>query len=143
MNKTEYDDIKANLIKKSLEKDKKDVYPPVERRKGEDGRLSFIKLMSLLVWAIVLIMLGFVVKAGKSFSYIKQNNMFFANSDLWNVELLRIAMRINIVCFIVCGIVIGLNFTRNKRRNDRIKKSLIFCKLVCFVVMLFLFLKLY
>ena len=35
MGKSEYDDIKANLIKKSLEKDKTEVYVPIERRKGK------------------------------------------------------------------------------------------------------------
>ena len=43
MYKSEYDEIKANLIKKSLEKDKTEVCVPVERRKGNDGIITFIK----------------------------------------------------------------------------------------------------
>ena len=45
MPKTEYDEIKANLIKKSLDQNEREVIVPPERRKGEDGLLQFINLI--------------------------------------------------------------------------------------------------
>ena len=54
MSKTEYDEIKANLIKKSLEKNKTDVYVPIERRKKDDARLNFINLEKMV--SILMIM---------------------------------------------------------------------------------------
>ena len=61
MFKSEYDEIKANLIKKSLEKDKTDVYVPVERRKGNDIRLKIINLMCFLVWGVLIIILAIIM----------------------------------------------------------------------------------
>ncbi len=143
MNKTEYDEIKANLIKKSLEKDKTDVYVPLERRKGPDGILNIINLMCFLIWGALFIIISVIVKAGESVAYIKNNDLLWLASNFWNLDLLKIAFFMTVSCIFVCTISIILNFTRNKRRSDRIRKSLIFCEFGCFIVAIFLMLKIY
>lgn len=143
MNKTEYDEIKANLIKKSLEKDKNDVYIPIERRKKTDNRLNFINLMCLLAWGAFFIIIAVIIKAGRSVSYISKNNLLWLPLNFWRADLLRIALIITIICVFVCSLSILLNFTRHKRRTDKIKKSLIFCEINCLIIGVFLILKLY
>ena len=73
MYKSEYDEIKANLIKKSLEKDKTELCVPVERRKGNDGLITFINVISFSVWAVLLIIFALISKAGKSIVNIERN----------------------------------------------------------------------
>ena len=143
MNRTEYDDIKANLIKKSLEKDKTDVYIPVERRKKSDNRLNFINLMCFLVWGALFIIIAIIVKAGRSVAYINKHDLLWLSSNFWRTDLLNIALIATIICIFVCTVSIILNFTRHKRRTDRIRKSLIICQIICFIIGIFLILKLY
>jgi len=143
MKMTEYDEIKVNLIKKSLEKDKTDVYVPIERRKGSDGRLKFINIMCFLVWAVLLIITALVEKAGKSIAHITANNLWQLPVEFWRVDLLNAALYITIGCIFICTLCIILNFTRHKRRTDRIKKSLVICEMICFAITVFLILKLY
>lgn len=143
MNRTEYDEIRANLIKKSLERSKTDVYVPVERRKKEDGILNFINLVCFLGWGALFIVVSIIVKAGRSVAYINNNELLWLPSNFWRVDLLRVAMYVTIGCICVCTISIVLNFARHKRRTDRIKKSLIFCEIIGFLIGVFLILKLY
>ena len=57
MNKSEFDEIQANLIKKSLEQNEGEVIVPPERRKGDDGVLKFINLKILLEYYLILSLL--------------------------------------------------------------------------------------
>jgi len=143
MNKTEYDEIKVNLIKKSLEKNKTEVYVPVERRKGQDSILKFINLMCFFSWGIIFIILSLIEKAGKSISNIINNDLLWIQKEFWNVNLLEIAFVITVICSVVCTTCIILNLKRCRRRTDKIKKSLVFCELICFAVATFLIWKLY
>lgn len=143
MNKSEYEELKLNLIKKSLESKKTEVYVPKERRKGEDGVLKFINLMSFLVWGAVFIVFAVITKAGRSIAYIKNQELLWVGSDFWKSDLLIMALIMTIVCIGICTVTIILNFTRHRRRTDRIKKSVIFCELISFAIGAFLILKLF
>ena len=143
MPRTEYDDVKANLIKKSLEKEKKDLYIPVERRKGDDGILNFINLVCFLGWTAVFIIFSFIIKAGESIRNISTNDLLWLPKSFWEVNFLNIAFYITIGCAITCAISIILNFTRHRRRTDRIKSSLVWCEVICFIIGAFLILKIY
>jgi len=143
MYKSEYDEIKANLIKKSLEKDKTEVCVPIERRKGNDGLITFINVISFSVWGVILIIFALISKAGKNIANIERNNLLWADSSFWNKEMLNLALTITLICFFICSICIILNFLRHKRRTDRIKKPLIIGELTCFIVGVFLIFKLF
>ncbi len=143
MNRTEYDEIRANLIKKSLEKDKTDVYIPKDRRKGEDGILKFINLISFLSWGAFFIIISVITKAGRSVAYINANDMFWLPVNFWKKDLLNIALYITFGCIFICAVSIILNFKRKRRRTDRINKSLIICEIASFIIGMFLILKLY
>lgn len=141
MFKSEYDEVKANLIKKSLEKDKTDVYVPVERRKGNDVRLKIINLMCFLVWGVLIIILAIIERAGKSIMNITRNDLLWQPLSFWDINLLNIALCFTIGCMIICTICIILNFTRHKRRSDKIKKSLVIVECLCFIIAIFLIVK--
>ena len=143
MNKTEYDEIQVNLIKKSLDKEQKDLYIPVERRKGEDGILKFINLVCFLSWGTIFIIFSIIVKAGRSVAYIKQHDLLWLSSRFWRINLLEIALFVTFGCIIVCMMSIILNFTRHRRKSDRIKRSLIICEIISFIFGAFLILKIY
>ena len=143
MYKSEYDEIKANLIKKSLEKDSTEVCVPIERRKGNDGLITFINIISFSVWAILLMIFALISKAGQSIGNIERNNLLWADISFWNKEILNLALIMTVVCFFVCTICILLNCLRNKRRTDKIKKPLIIGELTCFVIGIFLIFKLF
>lgn len=143
MIKNEYDEIKANLIKKSLEKDKQDLYIPIERRKGNDARLTFINFMCILLWAAVLVIIAIMEKASRSIRAINKSDFLWITSKFWDTELITVALVIAVVCIFICTICIMLNSTRHRRRNDRIKRSLILCEIICFIIGFFLSIKLY
>lgn len=143
MNRTEYDEIKVNLIKKSLEKEKSDVYIPVERRRGPDGVINFLNLMCFLIWGAFCAVLAIIEKAGKNFANIERNDLLWADVNFWQVDLLKIAFFSTIGCMFICLICIILNFTRLKRRTDKIKKALVVCEMVFLIIAVFLILKLY
>ena len=143
MYKSEYDEIKANLIKKSLEKDKTEVCVPVERRKKSAGILTFINLMSFVIWSVLIIILAIISKAGKSITNIEQNDLLWADISFWNKELLNMALVMTLISFFICTACIILNFTRHRRRTDRIKKPLIIGEIISFIIGIFLILKLY
>ena len=143
MPRTEYDDVKANLIKKSLEKEKMDLYIPVERRKSNDGILNFINLICFLGWEAVIIIITIIIKAGKSIRNISDNDLLWLSKSFWKVDFLKLAFNITVGCSIICAISIILNFTRHRRRTDRIKSSLVWCEIICFVIGAFLILKIY
>jgi len=143
MNRTEYDDVRLNLIKKSLEKENTEVYIPNERRHGNDSRLIFINLMCFLIWGIVICILAIIEKAGKSISNIVSNDLLWSSSELWQIDLLKLALTVTICSIIICTICILLNLTRYRRRSDKIKKSLIIAEITSFIIGTFLILKLF
>lgn len=143
MNKSEFDEIQANLIKKSLDQNEKEVIVPPERRKGDDGILKFINLMSFWLWGALFIILAIITKAGRSVAYINKNQLLWLPVGFWKANLLKISLVITIVCICVCTMSIILNFARHRRKTDRIKRSLILCELISFILGIFLILKLY
>lgn len=142
MHRTEYNDIKVNLIKKSLDQKEQEVIVPEERRKGEDGILQFINLMCIWLWGILLIILAIIAKAGKNINYITQNKLLWAPSEFWAVDLLKTALIATAICIVFCTITIILSFTRHRRRSDRINRSLVICEILSFIIGLFLIIKL-
>lgn len=143
MNKSEFDEIQANLIKKSLDKNEREVIIPPERRKGDDGILKFINLMSFWLWGALFIVLAIITKAGRSVAYINKNQLLWLPIEFWRANLLKISLVVTIVCICVCTMSIILNFARHRRKTDRIKRSLILCELIAFIFGIFLILKLY
>lgn len=143
MNRTEYDDVKLNLIKKSLEKESGEVYIPNERRRGNDGRLKFINLMCFFIWGIVVFIFAIIEKAGNSISYIISNDLLWKTSEFWKIDFLKLALIVTICSIVICTICILLNLTRYRRRSDRIKKSLIIAEIISFIIGIFLILKLF
>jgi len=141
MFKSEYDEIKANLIKKSLEKDKTDVYIPVERRKGNDFRLNFINFMCFFMWATLFVVIAVLEKASKSIREISQSDFLWLISKFWETDLVEFAFIITIISIIVCFICIILSLTRHRRRSDKIKKSLIMCQIIYSIIGIFLVFK--
>jgi len=140
---SEYDEIKLNLIKKSLENKGDEVFVPKERRKGDDGVWQFINFICFTAWAIIFLLFGLIIKAGVSAINIQQKNLLWASVDFWRRDYLVIAFVLTIVCFAICTFTIFLNLRRNRRRTDRIKKSLIIYEMVAFAIGIFLILKLY
>ncbi|MBP3285158.1 MAG: hypothetical protein J6M02_06640 [Clostridia bacterium] len=140
---SEYDEIRLNLLKKSLESNGEEIRIPKERRKGEDGILKFINFVSFTVWGVIFILFAIITKAGVSVAYIREHQLLWVSSDFWFKDYLRIALNLTIVCLVICTFSIILNFTRNRRRNDRIKKSIIVYEIMAFIIGIFLILKLY
>ncbi len=143
MNRSEFDEIQANLIKKSLDQNEREVIIPPERRKGDDGILKFINLMSFWLWGALFIVLAIITKAGRSVAYINKNQLLWLPIEFWRANLLKISLVVTIVCICVCTMSIILNFARHRRKTDRIKRSLILCELIAFIFGIFLILKLY
>lgn len=143
MKNTEYDEVKANLIRKSLEKDSGEIYIPVERRKGKDSIIKFINVMCFVLWVVLFMIFAIIEKAGKNIANIQRENLLWASAESWNVSSLNIALIGTVLCIIVCTICIILNFTRHRRRTDRIKKSLIIAEITSFLIGIFLILKLF
>ena len=143
MNKSEFDEIQANLIKKSLEQNEREVIVPPERRKGDDGVLKFINLMSFWLWGALFIVLAIITKAGRSVAYIQENQLLWLPLRFWRANLLKISLVVTIVCMCVCTMSIILNFARHRRKTDRIKRSLILCEVISFILGIFSILKLY
>lgn len=143
MHRSEYNDVKANLIKKSLDQNDKEVVVPIERRKRKDGRLQFINLMSFLVWGVVIVIISIITKAGKNIAHILENELLTLPLSFWEVDLLKVALIITIVSIAICSMTIILNFTRHRRRTDKINRSLIICEVFSFVIGIFLIVKLF
>jgi len=141
--RSEYDEIKLNLIKKSLESNAEEVYVPKERRKGEDGILQFINLFSFTAWGILLAVFAIITKAGESAANIHENQLLWVSAEFWHKEYLQGALVLTIFCILICTITIILNLMRNRRRSDRIKKSIIIYEIIAFAIGIFLILKLY
>lgn len=138
----EFDEIKRKLIVKSLENTKEELVPK-ERRKGEDNLLKIVNLLSFLVWGILFVVIAIIDKAGRGLAYIKYQDLFWASSSFWREHLLETALTVTIICIAVCTISVILNFMRHRRRTDRIKRSIILCELLTFIVGIFLIFKLY
>ena len=138
---TEYDEIKLNLIKKSLEKAAEDVQIPVERRKGDDGILNFINFICFTLWFVILSVFMVLAKLDGELTY--QGRLFDRAVGSRSEEYLSLALLLTIICFGICTFAIVLNFTRNRRRRDRIKTPLIIYETVSFIIGVFLILKLY
>jgi len=138
--RTEYDEIKLNLIKKSLESKAEEVYVPKERRKGEDGILKFINLFSFTAWGFLLLLFAIITEARESISDIQESQV---SVEFWNEEYLQIALIPTVICILVCTITIILNLMRNRRRSDSIKITLIIYEVIAFAMGIFLILKLY
>lgn len=136
----EYDEIKLNLIKKSLESSAEEVYVPKERRKGDDGILNFINFVCFTLWFILLMVFAVLAKMDGNITY--QSRLFLSSAGSWSREYLLLALLLTLICFGICTFTILLNFRRNRRRRDRIKKPLIVYEVISFILGLFLILKL-
>ena len=120
----EYDEIKLNLIKKSLESKGNEVNVPIERRRRKDVRLKFVNFISVSMWAMLLILLAIVSKL-----------------EAWYQESLYIAVILTFLCYTICTFSIILNLTRKRRRRDRVKVSLIIYEIIIIAIGAYLVVK--
>lgn len=131
---SEYDEIKLNLIKKSLENNGGDVYVPKERRKGEDKVLKFINFVSFTLWICIVVLVSIFAEVGNRLLHMSEQQLSLVAFEAWFESYVQVVKYLTIFCLVICSFTIILNLTRNKRRTDRIKKSIIIYEIITFIV---------
>jgi predicted membrane channel-forming protein YqfA (hemolysin III family) len=125
---------------KSLDKNAPE-YKIKERRKGADIVIKTINFIGYSIWAIIVIIIAIIERAGTTPYILK--NLSKANAQYWDEHLLNIALGFTVVLFIVCAACVVISLKRIRRRTDKIKTSLFIGELITFVIGIFLMLKLY
>lgn len=126
-----------NNLRTSFKKDQK----RIDRRSGPDFWVKLIKTMSILVWAVMLIILLLMEKAKPEvesfFSHLFQIQL----RQSWDLHFLTIAFILSIFMLMFTSFTLLVNRKRHRRRTDRYSKSVIIMMIFSFLIIVFFFYK--
>jgi len=97
----------------------------LDRRKGPDTLVKWVKWSGAISWILVLItlFLAFIAKPG--FESYMDKSFHIKLQDAWNIDMLQYAFLLLVLLFSFCMISMAINLTRCRRKSDKFNKTLI------------------
>jgi len=113
----------------------------LDRRKGPDKLVKWVKWSGIVSWILVSIILFVTLIAKPDFESYMDKSFHIRLQDTWDVYLMQYVFVLMVLLFFFCMISIGINIIRCRRKSDKFNKTLILNAIAAFVgiVAFFLF----
>lgn len=115
--------------------------PYLNRRKGPDVWVKFLKLASILVWGLMLPILIIVDRAKPDVENFFSRLFKITLRQNWDIDLLSYAFYLSLIAFTFAIFAFHINRKRHHRKTDKYSKSIITLLCLSFFVILFYLLK--
>ncbi len=127
-----------NNLKTSFKKEQR----RIDRRSGPDFWVKFINAMSLLVWAVMIIILLLIDKAKPEIESFFSNLFQLQLRQSWDLHFLTISFILSIFMLIFTSFTLFVNRKRHRRKTDKYSKSVIIMMFFSLFIIIFFFYKL-
>lgn len=97
----------------------------LDRRKGPDALVKWVRWSGIISWILVLIILFITLAAKPGFESYMDKSFHIVLRDTWDADMLLFAFILMILLFLFCIISIFINLRRYKRKSDRLNKAII------------------
>ncbi|HYE84636.1 MAG TPA: hypothetical protein VEG39_21045 [Clostridia bacterium] len=111
----------------------------LDRRKGPDTLVKWVKWSGFVSWILVTITLFLVLVGKPRFESYMDKAFQIKLQDNWNTGMLQFAFLMLVLLFFFCLVSISINLMRFKRKSDRFNKTLIVNAVAAFIgIMLYI-----
>lgn len=113
----------------------------LDRRKGPDTLVKWVKWSGIVSWILVSIILFITLIAKPDFESYMDRSFHIRLQDTWDVYLMQYVFVLMVLLFFFCMVSIGINMIRCRRKSDKFNKTLLLNAGAAFVgiVLFFLF----
>ncbi len=112
--------------------------PSSEKRKGPDLIFRLIDILSIVLWAFLIINISVILYAKPQWETFFDRLFKTGVREHWDYGLLCAALFLSLVQFIISLLSLYLNSKRLKRKTDRVRNSIvisIFSSLLIFIIL--------
>lgn len=112
----------------------------LERRKGPDTLVKWVKWSGIISWILVSIALFVTLIAKPGFESYMDESFHVKLGSTWDTVLMHYVLLLLVFLFFFCMISIAVNLMRCRRKSDRFNKTLIINAVAAFIgILLYLF----
>jgi len=112
----------------------------LDRRKGPDALVKWVKWSGIISWLLILLILFITSVAKPDFESYMDKSFHIKLQDNWNTDMMHYVLLLLIFLFFFCLISININMMRCRRKSDKFNKTLIFNAAAAFIgILLYLF----
>ena len=113
----------------------------LDRRKGPDKLVKWVKWSGIISWILVAIVLFITIIAKPSFESYMDKSFHVKLQSNWDINLMQYVLVLLVLLFFFCIISIAINLSRCRRKTDRFNKTLILNAVASFIgILLYLLL---
>jgi len=105
----------------------------LDRRKGPDTLVKWVKWSGIISWILVSITLFITFVAKPGFESYIDNSFHIKLQDNWNMDMMQYAFLLLVLLFSFCMISMAINLTRCRRKSDRFNKTLLINAAAAFI----------
>lgn len=105
----------------------------LDRRKGPDKLVKWVKLSGIISWLLVSIILFLTLIAKPDFESYMDKSFHIKLQSNWDESLMRYVLPLLVFLFFFCMISIGINIVRCRRKSDKFNKTLILNAVAAFI----------
>lgn len=114
-----------------------------DRRRGPDALVKWVNAAGILIWALVLVILGFAQEAKPQVETVIDKAFNTKLRNTWNYSLINDALYLLIFQLILCVVTIFINSKRHRRKTDKYNPSVIILGIVSIIGIVLLKIKFY
>jgi len=97
----------------------------LDRRKGPDTLVKWVKWSGIISWILVSLILFITLIAKPGFESYMDRSFHIRLQSTWNIDLMQYVLLLLVLLFLFCIISIAINLMRCRRKSDRFNKTLI------------------
>jgi hypothetical protein len=105
----------------------------LERRKGPDTLVRWVKWSGIISWILVSITLFITLIAKPGFESYMDKSLHVRLQNSWDTDLMQYVLVLLVLLFFFCMISIAINIMRCRRKSDRFNKTLILNSSAAFI----------
>lgn len=109
----------------------------VDRRKGPDIVVKFLKAASFFIWAIIIVIIIIMNQAKPQVENFFSRLLNVPLRESWDIDLLRYAFYLSDIMLVFSIFAFILNMGRHRRKTDKYSKSIIIMIIFSLGVILF------
>lgn len=105
----------------------------LDRRKGPDTLVKWVKWSGMISWLIVTLILFITVIAKPGFESYMDKSFHIRLQSSWDTDLMHYVFLLLVFLFCFCMISIAVNVSRCRRKSDKFNKTLIINAIAAFI----------
>lgn len=115
----------------------------LDRRRGPDTLVKWVKWSGIVSWILVSVILFVTLVAKPDFESYVDKSFHIKLQTNWDTNMMQYVFILMVLLFFFCMISIGVNIMRCRRKSDKFNKTLILNAIAAFIGIVLFFLFLY